>query len=111
MGRRRLTTVTALLTSLAVLAALPAPCVCLPDPAPADHGCCAPAAGYRPVADGCCVAPAPPPETPAAKTESPGVAADLPATALVPGDVTLVRDARAATPVVPLSPPLTVRRL
>jgi hypothetical protein len=110
MGRSRVTTVTSLLVSLALLAALPAPCVCLPE-TPADHGCCAPDAGYRPVAEGCCVAPAPPPETQAAKPESPTVAADLPATAILPGDVTLVREARAASPVVPLSPPLTVRRL
>jgi hypothetical protein len=111
MGGRRFTIATALLASLALLAALPAPCFCLPDPVPADHGCCAPSAGFRPATEGCCIVPAPPSETQAAKPQSPAVAADPTVAALLSHDVTLELDSRAASQVVPLSPPLTVRRL
>ena len=111
MGGRRFTIATAFLASLALLAALPAPCVCLPDPVPADHGCCEPASGLRQAAQGCCVVPAPPSETQAAKPQSPALAPDLTPTAYVSLDAALVIDARATAPVVPLSPPRTVRRL
>jgi hypothetical protein len=111
MGGRRFTITTAFLASLALLAALPAPCFCLPDPAPADHGCCAPSPGFRPAADGCCVVPAPPSETQAAKPQSPAVAADLTVAARLSDDATLVLDPRATAPAVSHSPLLTVRRL
>jgi hypothetical protein len=111
MGDRRFTIATAFLASLAVLAALPAPCVCLPDPIPAEHGCCEPAAGLRPAAPGCCVVPAPPSEPQAAKLQSPALAPDATPTAYVSLDAAPVLDGRAVAPAVPLSPPLTVRRL
>ena len=111
MHGRRFSTTTALVASLALLAALPAPCVCLPDPAPAEHGCCAPEPGLRSVAESCCVVPAPPPETLAAKPQSPAVTPDLTPAAHVSLDITFVLDARATATVVRVFPPLTVRRL
>ncbi len=111
MGGRRFTIATAFLASLALLAALPAPCVCLPDPVPAEHGCCESEAGLRQATQGCCVVPAPPSETQAAKPQSPAVAPDLTPTLYVSLDAALVLDARAVATALPLSPPLTVRRL
>jgi hypothetical protein len=111
MGGRRFTITTSLLASLALLAALPAPCFCLPDPSPADHGCCAPSPGFRPATEGCCVGPALPSETEAATPQSPAVAADLTATPRPSSDATLVLDPRGVAAAVSLSPPLTVRRL
>ena len=59
MSRRRRTTVSAWVASLALLATLPAPCGCLPAPAVAapEHACCPPATGIRPAEPGCCTAP------------------------------------------------------
>ena len=111
MGGRRFTIATALMASLALLAALPAPCVCLPDPVPAEHGCCEPASGLRQAAQGCCVVPAPPSETQAAKPQAPAIAPDLTPTTYVSVDAALDLDARAVATAVRLSPPLTVRRL
>jgi hypothetical protein len=110
MSRTR-TTVTALLAGLALLATLPAPCGCLPEPAVAEHSCCAPPPGLRASGDGCCVAPDPGPEAPAAKPAAP---AALPVLAAAEGATSVavpVRAAHAEAPHAAHSPPLTVRRL
>ena len=111
MSRTR-TTVTALLAGLALLATLPAPCGCLPEPAVAEHSCCAPPPGLRTSGGGCCVAPDAAPETPAAKPAAP---AALPVLAAAEGvwSVCGFPCARRAptAPEAALSPPLTVRRL
>src|SRR5262245_59140396 len=67
MSRRVPVTLAALVSSLALLATLPVPCPCLPESMKVeDHGCCAPAAGWRAANLGCCTAIAEPaPETPA----------------------------------------------
>jgi hypothetical protein len=110
MSRTR-TTVTALLAGLALLATLPAPCGCLPEPVVAAHSCCAPPPGLRPADGSCCVAPDLAPETAAAK---PAAALALPALAAAHGMTSVavpVRLALTEAPQAALSPPLTVRRL
>jgi len=110
MSRTR-TTVTALLAGLALLATLPAPCGCLPEPVVAAHSCCAPPPGLRPADGSCCVAPDLAPQTAAAK---PAAALALPALAAAHGMTSVavpVRLALTEAPQAALSPPLTVRRL
>jgi hypothetical protein len=105
------TTATALLAGLALLATLPAPCGCLPEPAVAEHSCCAPPPGLRASGGGCCVAPDAAPETPAAKPAAPLALPVLAAAQGVWSVSVPVRAARAAAPEAAHSPPLTVRRL
>jgi hypothetical protein len=55
--RRRLRTLAAVLAGLALVAALPAPCDCLPEraaPAGNRHECCVPPAGVSAADQGCC---------------------------------------------------------
>jgi hypothetical protein len=113
MSRRRRTTVSALVASLALLATLPAPCACLPAPvAAAEHACCAPPAGIRPAEPGCCTAPAvaPDPVT-ASSVAKAAVAPALVVVAWVAPLAALVHDRGQASPGPAPSPPLTVRRL
>jgi hypothetical protein len=109
----RSTTVPAVLSALAVLATLLAPCVCLPQAPAADaHACCAPPAGYRSAASGCCPdlgeaggaagAVPSPPYSVAELSPAAGVAALPAAAAAVPSP---------SRPAPEVSPPLTVRRL
>jgi hypothetical protein len=114
MSRRGPVTVAALLSGLALVATLPVPCACLPEPAKVeDHGCCAPAAGWRTAVPGCCTAAAEPaPDTPAT---TPGVApAVVPALVAVAGVMPSAASSleRAfGSPDLLRSPPLTVRRV
>jgi hypothetical protein len=111
MRRRRYSTVAAVLASLALVAALPAPCHCLPMPAAAaEHTCCQPPSGYRVVEQGCCPAagltqecqlPAPPP----AATPALAVVVSLALPAVPAAERSLASPAPAP------SPPPTVRRL
>jgi hypothetical protein len=114
MSRRGPVTVAALLSALALVATLPVPCPCLPEPVMVeDHGCCAPPAGWRTANLACCTATAEPaPETPAT---TPAVAQAVVPTlvavvgVLPPTAVTAERTPDAPDPL--HSPPLTVRRL
>lgn len=114
MNRRGPVTVAALIAGLALVATLPVPCPCLPEPVKVeDHGCCAPAAGWRTANSGCCTATAEPaPQTPAT---TPAVA---PAIVPQPVAVGFVLPSPAPTAERPQrspdslhSPPLTVRRV
>ncbi len=113
MSRRRRTTVSAVVASLALLATLPAPCGCLPETvAVAEHTCCAPPPGLRTAGPGCCAAPDVTPD-PASAT-SVAKAAVTPALVVVAWAaplVTPVHDRGQASPAPAASPPLTVRRL
>lgn len=113
MSRGRRTTVAAVVAGLALLATLPAPCACLPEPvAGAEHACCTPPAGIRLADPGCCAAPdvAPDPLT-ASSVAKAAVAPDFVVVAWVAPLAALV-DARGQTSPGPtVSPPLTVRRL
>jgi len=112
MSRRRRTTVSALLASLALLATLPAPCGCLPEPvATAEHSCCAPPAGLRPADPGCCATADVTPDTVAAPSVTPAVAAAFVVVAWVTPPASAVLDRGQASPGPAISPPLTVRRL
>ncbi len=114
MSRRVPVTLAALVSGLALVATLPVPCPCLPEPVKVeDHGCCAPAAGWRTANLGCCTATAEPaPETPATTPAT--------APAVVPALVAVVRampsapattERAQASPDSLHSPPLTVRRV
>ena len=113
MSRRRRTTVSALLASLALLATLPAPCGCLPEPvATAEHSCCAPPAGLRPADPGCCATADVTPDTVAAPSSvTPAVAPAFVVVAWVTPPASAVLDRGQASPGPAISPPLTVRRL
>ena len=114
MSRRGPVTAAALLAGLALVATLPVPCPCLPEPVKVeDHGCCAPASGWRTANLGCCTATAEPTqETPATP---PAVAAAVvpPLVALAfvlpPAASTAERPQRSPDSL--HSPPLTVRRV
>jgi hypothetical protein len=113
MSRRRVTTVTAWVSSLALLATLPAPCACLPAPvAAAQHACCAPPAGIRPADPGCCSAPvvAPDPVT-ASSVAKAAVAPVLVVVASVTSPAGPVCGHSQTSPTPAVSPPLSVRRL
>lgn len=113
VSRGRRTTVSALLASLALLATLPAPCGCLPEPiAAAEHACCAPPAGFQPADTGCCTPPdaAPDPVT-AASVAKAAVAPEFSVVAWVAPLSVAVHDRGQASPGPAASPPLTVRRL
>jgi len=111
--RSRYSILAAVVASLALVAALPAPCHCAPErAAAAEHACCTPPSGYRAAHPGCC---------PAADV-APGGAAALPgpppAATLALGVVTKATlapvpapERSQASPVPAASPPLTVRRL
>ena len=102
-----------LVASLALLATLPAPCACLPEPvAAAEHACCAPPAGIRPAEPGCCAAPAsrPTPRPPPSVAQA-AVAPALVVVAWVAPLAAPVHDRGQASPGPAASPPLTVRRL
>jgi hypothetical protein len=112
MSRRRRTTVSALLASLALLATLPAPCGCLPEPvAAAEHACCEPPAGIRPDAPGCCAVADVAPDTATAPSVTPAVAPALVVFAWATPPAVPVLDRGLASPAPAASPPLTVRRL
>jgi hypothetical protein len=113
MSRSRRTTAAALLASLALLATLPAPCGCLPEPAAAaEHACCAPPAGFQPADPGCCTAldVAPDPVT-AASVGKAAVAPEFSVNEWVAPLAVAVHDRGQASPGPAASPPLTVRRL
>lgn len=113
MSRRRRTTFSALVASLALLATLPAPCGCLPEPvSAAEHACCTPPAGLRTADPGCCTAPDVAPDS--ATASSVAKAALTPALVVVAWVAPLVtpaHDRGLALPGPAASPPLTVRRL
>ena len=113
MSRRRRTSVTALVAGLALLATLPAPCACLPEPVVvAEHACCTPPAGLRTADPGCCVAPDVTPDPVSATLVA--QAAVAPALAVVAWGAplaTAVLDRGEALPGPAASPPLSVRRL
>jgi hypothetical protein len=107
---RLLRTAAAVLAGLALVAALPAPCACPPEPADAghagEHACCAPPFGVSAADHGCCD------ETlgHAQAVPSPA-AADAVATSLavqpsfavpVPGPAVVRSAASAASPPIPL---------
>jgi hypothetical protein len=113
MRRKRYSLVAAVLASLALMAALPAPCHCMPEPAAAaEHACCAPPSGYQVANPGCCPAadvaplsatalPGPPPAaTPVLVVVAQATLAPVPAF-----------EPSQASPVPAAPPPLTVRRL
>ncbi len=89
--RRSLRTIAAVLTGLALVAALPAPCGCAPESASSrhadEHACCAPPTGVRAVDHGCCA------EAPATAT---AVSAPVVPDAVAPSRTVLLA---AATPV------------
>ncbi len=113
MSRRRLTTVSALLASLALLATLPAPCGCLPEPvAAAEHACCAPPAGVRSAEPGCCAAAVDVTRgVVSAPSVKPAIAPAFVVVARVTPPAVPVLDRGQASPGPAVSPPLTVRRL
>jgi hypothetical protein len=113
MSRRRLTTVSAWVASLALLATLPAPCACLPAPvAAAEHACCAPPAGIRPADPGCCTAPAVAPDPVTASSEAKAaIAPGFVVVASVTSPAGPVCDLGQASPTPAVSPPRSVRRL
>jgi len=113
MSRRRRTTVSALLASLALVATLPAPCGCLLEPvATSDHACCAPPAGVRPAGPGCCAAADVAPDAVTAPSPvTPAVAPAFVVVAWVTPPATPVLDRGQPSPGPAISPPLTVRRL
>jgi hypothetical protein len=113
MSRRRRTTVSALLASLALLATLPAPCGCLPEPATtAEHSCCAPPPGLRPADPGCCAtADVAAHNVAAPASATPAVAPGFVVVAWVTPPATAVLDRGQASPGPAIAPPLTVRRL
>jgi hypothetical protein len=114
MSRTAPVTLAALFSGFALVASLPVPCPCLPEPVKTeDHGCCAPAAGWRTANLGCCTATAEPaPETPAT---TPALAsAVLPSLVAVVGVVPSAAFAPERAEDSPRSlhsPPLTVRRV
>ncbi len=79
MIRSTLRTLAAVLAGLALVSALPAPCGCAPERAPAghadEHGCCVPPTGVSAAARGCCDEA---PDLAPAMTCSPGVASPAP---------------------------------
>jgi hypothetical protein len=113
MSRRRLTTVSAWVASLALLATLPAPSGCLPAPvAAAEHACCAPPAGIRPADPGCCTAPAVAPDPVTASSEAKAaIAPGFVVVASVTSPAGPVCDLGQASPTPAVSPPRSVRRL
>ena len=112
MDRRRRATVSAWLASLALLATLPAPCDCLPEPvAGAKHACCPPPAGVRTADPGCCIAADAAPDAVAAPSVTPAVAPALVVVAWVTPPAVPVPARGQASPHSAASPPLTVRRL
>jgi hypothetical protein len=113
MSRRGPVAFAALFAGLALVATLPVPCPCLPEPAKVeDHGCCAPGAGWRTADLGCCSATAEPtPDTPATTpVVSPVVVLALAVVEVTPSVASSTERASAA-PDSLHSPPLTVRRL
>jgi len=114
MSRRGPATVAALLSSFALVATLPVPCACLPEPVVAsEHGCCSTPAGLRPADLGCCTAAAEPaPDTPAtAPATTPAVAPVL-VVVVSAMPAAVPAHERATSSSEPLvSPPLTVRRV
>jgi len=114
MSRRVPVTLAALVSSLALLATLPVPCPCLPEPVQVeDHGCCATAAGWRTANPGCCTAAAEPaPQTPATTpVVSPAVVPTLVAVADVMPSTASSTERASESPDSLHSPPLTVRRV
>jgi hypothetical protein len=112
MSRRVPVTVAALLAGL--VATLPVPCACLPEPVKVqDHGCCAPAAGWRTAVPGCCTPAAEPaPQTPATTPAvAPAVVPPLVAAAFVLPSAASIAERPQRSPDSLHSPPLTVRRL
>jgi hypothetical protein len=107
-----LRTLAAVLAGLALVAALPAPCGCLPErtgPGGEGHECCAPPVGVSAADAGCCD------EVPelAEALLSPAAAADAAPLALATLPVatpTALRSfARPAVPLAPSSPPTVLR--
>jgi hypothetical protein len=114
MSRRGPVTVAALLSGLALVATLPVPCACLPEPAKVrDHGCCAPAAGWRTAVPDCCTAAADPaPDTPATTPAvAPAVVPEPVAVAGVMPPAAASLERAPDSPDLLRSPPLTVRRV
>jgi len=113
MSRRRRTTVSALLASLALVAMLPAPCGCLPEPAAAaEHACCVPSPGLRPANPGCCAAADVAADAVAAPSSvAPAVSPASGVVAWATPPASAVLDRGQASPGPAISPPLTVRRL
>jgi hypothetical protein len=115
MSRRGTVTVAALLAGLALVATLPVPCACLPEPVKVeDHGCCAPAAGWRTADPGCCTAAAEPaPDTPATHARvAPAVVPPLVAVAFVlPSARSIARAPSALARLAPLAAPHRSARL
>jgi hypothetical protein len=112
MSRRRHSPVTLLVASFALLATLPAPCVCLPDPvAAAQHACCEPPAGVRPAVPACCAAADVAPDATTAPSVTPAVAPALVVVAWGTPPAVSVPDRGQASPTPAVSPPLSVRRL
>jgi hypothetical protein len=114
MSRRGPVTVAALLSGLALVATLPVPCACLPEPVKVeDHGCCAPAAGWRSADPGCCTATAEPaPDTPATTpAAAPAVVQTIVAVAgVMPFAAPSLERVESSRDLL-RSPPLTVRRV
>jgi len=114
MSPRGSVTVAALLAGLALVATLPVPCACLPEPVKVeDHGCCAPRAGWRTADLGCCTAVAEPtPDTPATTpAAAPAVVPTLVAVACLMPSASPSEERAPGSPDPLHSPPLTVRRL
>jgi hypothetical protein len=113
MGRRRFTTVAAVLAGLALAAMMPVPCACLPEPAASgEHACCVPPLGYQMADTGCCPTLTAAPQdaavlVPLQDVSLPAVGVVAPAP--VPGSLALAGRLSASAPVVPT--PRTVRRL
>jgi hypothetical protein len=117
MSRRSRATLSAVLAALALVATLPVPCACLPEPVLAGgHGCCPSEASVRSAEPGCCAAATPAPDTTAA-TPTMASAATV---AVTPALVAVVFSMPATPPRIerPLAaperqatPPPTVRRL
>jgi len=114
MSRRGPVTVAALLAGLALVATLPVPCTCLPEPAKVqDHGCCAPGPGFRTANLGCCTATAEPaPDTPATTPAvSPAIVPTFAAVAVVMTSTASSTERACESPDSLHSPPLTARRV
>ncbi len=112
MSRRRRTAVSALLVSLALVATLPAPCGCLPEPvAAAEHACCAPPVGVRAVDPGCCAAADVAPDAVTAPSVAPATAPAFAVVAWMTPPAVPVLERGPESPAAAVSPPLTVRRL